>query len=268
MKLQEAEPETTPEPIVEETAPVVETPIVEEATPLDTPPSVEKIVVDGEELTLEQIKEFRAGYSRTQDYTQKTQEIARIRRENQEAVELYEYLRSNPDIADNLLNSEQVTPADKQRLSQLDPRTASQAKLERELNDLKLQREIDTLSSKYSDFDVVKVLQTAYEKQMPNLEDAYKLIVAERVISPPSVESATPVSTPVDLEAERARIRAEVLAEMQAETESTKTLIKTNGGAPVKTETEITLTPEQDRVRRMQGLSIEEYKKWMTPTKQ
>lgn len=258
MKAQEEKPaETTPtEPVVE--TPVIETPPVVEETSQNETPSSDKFIVDGEELTLEQIKEFKAGYSRTQDYTQKTQEAARIRRENQEAVELYEYLKQNPVVAEKMLEAESLSPADKQRLSQLDPRANETAKMQRELNDLKLQREIDTLSSKYSDFDVVRVLETAYEKQLPNLEDAYKLVRAESVITPPSVESA-----PVDLEAERARIRSELLQELKAESESTKSIIKSGGNPPPTETAEITLTPEQDRVRQKQGLSIEEYKKWM-----
>jgi len=267
MKAQEeAKPAETPaeqpivtEPVVEETAPV-------ETPPVETPPSVDKIIVDGEELTLEQIKEFRAGYSRTQDYTQKTQEIARIRRESQEAIELYEYLQKNPVIAETLLQAEQLSPDDKQRLARLDPRTAHTSKVERELNDLRLQREIDTLSSKYSDFDVVKVLQTAYEKQLPNLEDAYKLVRGERDLTAPVVESTpvTPVATPVDLEAERAKIRAELLAEMQAEQNATKTIISASSGTAPTPQKEVTLTPEQDRVRKLQGMSVDEYVKWMT----
>lgn len=253
----------TIEPVVE--APVVpETPVVETppAEP-ETPPSVEKIVVDGEELTVEQIKELRAAGLRTQDYTQKTQEIARIRRESAEAIELYEYLKSNPVVADKLLSDEQLTPDDKQRLAKLDPRVAHNAKIERELNDLKLQREIDTLSAKYSDFDVVKVLHTAYEKQMTNLEDAYKLTRADAPAPELQTKTETQSAPTIDLEAERAKLRDEILAELRAEGNATKTIISSNGGTPPKQETAIQLTPEQDRVRKMQGLSVEDYQKWM-----
>ena len=69
----------------------------------DTPQYIE---LDGEQLTLEQIREFKQGYLRQSDYTKKTQILAQERERLKEAVELYDYLQSNPEIAQRLVEED------------------------------------------------------------------------------------------------------------------------------------------------------------------
>lgn len=52
-----------------------------------------RVEVDGEELSLQDLKD---GYLRRKDYTQKTQELAELRKEAQNALELYELLKKDP----------------------------------------------------------------------------------------------------------------------------------------------------------------------------
>lgn len=95
---------------------------------------VKKIFVDGlGELTPEEIKEYKQGYMRQQDYTRKTQEIAQIKR-------TYE---SKPN--------DQITGGQ------------DSAKLEQKLERMYIDIQLDKMKQKYADFDEVKVLSKALE---------------------------------------------------------------------------------------------------------
>ena len=99
-------PETPTEEVIE-----AETQTPEETK---TPTGIE---LDGETYTPEQLKEWRQGYLRQSDYTRKTQEIANMRKEHQDALELYEYMQSNPELV--------------QQLAELDTGTAKQQEIGR-----------------------------------------------------------------------------------------------------------------------------------------
>lgn len=269
LKAQEDATKTEPETKPEETVVTPEVPVTPETPVVEEPVVPDKVIVDGEELTLEQIKEFKAGYSRTQDYTQKTQEAARIRRENAEAIQLYEYLKTNPKIAEAMLKSNEATPADIQQLSLLDPQVARTQQMERELNDMKLQKEIERMQSTYDDFDVMAVLQVAHEKRLNNLEDAYAIVRGQRVATPaatpavatPETQAAAP-SSPVDVDALRKQLRDEVLAELAKESSDVRTIISSGNTKAPESPKEIVLTAEEKAVADKMRLPYDAYAKW------
>lgn len=61
-----------------------------------------KMTVDGEEVSVP-LNEALQGYSRTQDYTRKTQEVAEMRRQAQEALQVYEALQASPGMTVQIL---------------------------------------------------------------------------------------------------------------------------------------------------------------------
>ena len=63
----------------------------------ETKPTIpDKIQIDGiGEVTIDELK---SGYLRIQDYTKKTQEVSRKRKENEEAISFYEEIKRNPQL--------------------------------------------------------------------------------------------------------------------------------------------------------------------------
>lgn len=192
-------------------------------TPTETPPNTpkptnepnappDKILIDGVgEITLDELKN---GYLRTQDYTKKTQEVARQRDEVQDAMELYAKIKADPNYLTELANGNTPLP------NQLDPLLGKLLNLEALVYDMQVEKDISALQSKYPDFEIKEVLNIAHEKQI-SLEDAYLL----------NKSIKTPVTA--DTEAIRKQIREEVLKEIEANNDVTRTIIGSGGSGTV-----------------------------------
>lgn len=253
----EEETPTTPEATTEATT--------EESKPTDSTP--EKITIDGlGEVTLEDIKEWKNGHLRTQDYTKKTQEVARLREEHAQAIELFNFVKSNPNVAEVLLNAKPTSQQAEQALVSANPFVAKQNQLEQQLADLMLEREISTLQAKYADFNVVDVLNMAQTKQLTNLEDAYKLSIADKpkdqVDKQDNVSGKQEV---IDLEKIKADLRKDLLKELESERNTSSIISSNSSQVPSTKSDEPQLTPQQLEVALKQGLTPAEYAKWLDP---
>lgn len=201
------------------------------------------VEINGEKLTLDELKN---GYLRQSDYTKKTQDLSRQREETKEALAFYNYLKQNPQIA------EQVKQNGGQVPSRIDPALSKVQELEDKMYDMMLEREIESLSNKYEDFDVREVLNIASEKGMTNLEDAYFLFKSKN----------TSNTTPNNIEDLKEEIRKEILKELQSEKNSTQTIISPNSNPLPNTDNLPKLSDNEARVARNMKLSDEEYIKW------
>lgn len=253
IKAQEAQASvTTPtQPAQVETTPTQSTDVkipetkLEEVKPEEsvTTQLPEKINIDGVgEVTLE---ELRNGYLRQSDYTRKTQEVSRKAKEVEEAVTVYEQLKSNPQLTQQVFQNTQV-PAN------LDPTQAKVIELENKLYDMMLEREIETLQGKYADFEIREVLKVAQEKGITNLEDAYVLAKSHK-----SVEVKTQ-----DLEDIKKQIRQELLKELELERNATQSIIASNDGVAVITDNSPKLSEGERKVAKMMKMTDAEYAKW------
>lgn len=201
----------------------------------------EKITIDGVgEVTLDELKK---GYLRQQDYTKKTQEVARKNKEIEEAVNLFNYLKQNPQAAQRVFPDGKLPPP-------LDPHFKKVQELEDKVYDMMLEKEIESLQQKYEDFDVREVLQMAQEKKITDLEDAYHL-----------VKSRKPAQT-VDTEALKKELRQELLKELMEEKKATSSIISTNDNQTVEDKMTPQLTEAQRKVARGLKMTDEEYIKW------
>lgn len=235
-------PTTTVQPGVQ-TTPEIESaqPETGTETPAQTEPSATEqpqfFEINGEQVSLE---ELQKGYLRQSDYTRKTQEVSRKQREVDQARVLFEQLNQNPEIAQQIgYNPEQ------QRVQTM----------EEELADLRLQQEINTLSTKYADFDAEEAIEFAISRNMQNLEDAYLLNKNYKASAPVPTQSVA--NTPqIDVETLKAQIRAELQAEL-----NTSTIISGSGSAPQATP-EVTLSEAEKRVARAMNMSEADYAKW------
>ena len=235
-KPQEPELETE---VQETIQPEVTEPIAEEqiAPVEETLPT--KIKIGDEEYEPEQLLEFKKGYARQLDYVEKMQELERQREELEYAVKMVEEIKSDPELYQRVATS----------APELSPEAIKMRQLETELNNIKIQREVEVMVSKYPDFDAQKVAQVIEEKGITNLEDAYLLSV-----------KSTPQPT-IDVEALKAQLREELLKEIEVSSVS-PSLIGQNGVANTPSIKEVSLSNEEARVANMMGLSPDDYIKW------
>lgn len=231
LKAQEANKVQTPLATPQVETKPVETPVVETKLTEVKPVVPEKIAIEGiGEVTLDELKN---GYLRQTDYTKKTQEVARSRREVQDAVTLFEQLKTNPDLIKQLAPTTQVPPS-------LDPSQSKIMELESKVYDMMIEREIATLQSKYPDFEIREVAQIAQEKNLTNLEDAY-FIAKSRKQPAESVDKST-------LEKQ---LREQIMREMEAEKSATQTIISTHGNPAPITDNTPALNDDEKKVARM-----------------
>lgn len=202
----------------------------------------EKITIEGVgEVTLE---ELRNGYLRQSDYTKKTQEVSRKTKEVEEAVVLYEHLRQNPHLAQQLLQTNQLPTT-------LDPTQSKVMELENKLYDMMLEREIETLQGKYPDFEIREVLQMAQAKNIANLEDAYLLAKSHKTVAQPQ-----------NLEEVKKQLRQELLKEIEQERNATHTIISAGDGGAIVQDNTPRLSEAERKVASMMKMSDADYVKW------
>ena len=244
---------STPTPQVETQVKPPEEPAKQETTPTQTPevkveptPPVipDKITIDG--IGEVSIDELKNGYLRQTDYTQKTQEVARQKREVQDAVTFFEQIKRNPQVLQQITSNVQVPPT-------LDPATAKVIELENRVYDMMLEREIETLQNKYKDFEVKDVLEMAQKKNITNLEDAYHLVKSTKPQAPPQV---------IDTNALKEQLRKELLKEIEAERSATQTIITSNDTVAPVQDNSPKLSDAEKKVANMMRMSESDYVKW------
>lgn len=188
------------------------------------------------ELTVDEIKEFKQGYMRQSDYTKKTQSIASQRKEHEDALEIYNYLKQNPTIATQLYNGEQVS--DGFLGSKMKPKEYED--LADKIASMEIDNHIRELKSRYTDFDEVAVLNRASELGVADLEFVYKGMQGETV----------------DRTALEKQIREQVMRDIQKNGIATETIISTND--PIANVSS-GLTPQQIAIAEKMGLTQQEY---------
>jgi hypothetical protein len=152
--------------------------------------------VDGEEVE-RPFSEVVRGYSRTEDYTRKTQEVARLREEADLGIKLQAALAADPIATINLLQTryaqQQVQAPEPEFEDPLEgalyqERQAREA-LEQRINareaDEQLQRMVGTLRTQFNanDDDIRNVISAAYQQQLPveMLPMVYKTMAFDRI---------------------------------------------------------------------------------------
>jgi len=200
----------TPVQSQEPVAPVTLNPTQEGAV-VNTPTPITEIELDGlGKVKIDDIKEWKQGYMRQSDYTKKTQTIAQQRKEAEQALELYNFLKANPVIAQQIADGKPVNTANTP-LNNLNPALQEVDDVRRELSNMKLDMELERLKSKYKDFDEVEVINKAAELGIEDLEFVYKGMKAD---------------TEDNLkETLKKQIEAELLQKIQQNNSATQTII-------------------------------------------
>lgn len=198
------------------------------------------------DFTVAEIKEWKQGNLRQSDYTRKTQEIARQRDENKNAIELYDYLKQNPNLIQALKE------ADNGKSGNVIPNNAPTVEntlLKQVLFNQKameIDMKIDKLRQQYGDIDEIAIYKKAQELGTDDLEFVYK---------------ALNFNNNTDEQAIIERAKAELRAELEANRDATSTIVSTT---PSKQNSfSHVLTPEEKSVASAMGMSESEYIKWM-----
>jgi hypothetical protein len=132
------------------------------------------------------LAELRNGYMRQADYTRKTQELSQARKDAEWAAAMRSAFASDPQgtltaLAEHLgvsLGNPQVNDVydDDPRIQTLEQKIAA---FERQQAQAKLERELDSLASRFDDFDRDAVVRFAVANRLDNLELAYKSMTWE-----------------------------------------------------------------------------------------
>lgn len=195
------------------------------------------------------IDELRKGYLRNKDYTQKTQEVSRQRKEAEEAIEFVKQIKENPEVLQQMASG--------QAPQQFDPLIQKILELEASIYDMKIEKEIDYLQNKYDDFDVREVLEIAHSKKILNLEDAY--LLSKSAKNPSS-------NTNINIEELKQQIRKEVLKELETDAETTRTIITPGNDGAVYEDNTPKLTDKEKKVAKHMFKDSKnpyaEYAKW------
>lgn len=125
--------------------------------------------IDGEKFTLEQLREFKQGHMRQSDYTKKTQEVSNFRKENQEAIELYNFIRDNPEMARKLAEFSQEEGAQSPGVT--DPTIQN---MQTELFSMKLQTQLTNITAKDSMVNDIDLLTICAERGC-DADEAYTI---------------------------------------------------------------------------------------------
>lgn len=232
--------ETNEEEVVEEVTEVEgQEPTIEEPT---EEPKVEEYDINGSKVTID---ELRTGYLRQQDYLSRQAELEAARKENESALELVNYLKANPHIAQKLIEEQgEVKPV--QNIVKGNDETSKRLdEIERRYFVDSLNSNITNLKNKYNDFNEVDVLKKAQELGTTNLEFVYHGMRGanlDNIIAQKVNEKLAQATT-----------------DMQKNTQKTRTVI---GGVSTPVDTTNGLTQQELRVAEMMGMTAEEYAKY------
>lgn len=211
---------------------------------------IDKYNIDGEEVTVDEIREWKKGNLRQADYTKKTTELARQRSESKDAIEMYEYLKSRPEVLKKLAEFDEEGQSKEKVVDKLDPiaNEVKQLKYQMKMNDINSQ--LQSITSKDSTVSDVELLQVANDYGV-EIEKAYNIwrgLNIDRILA-----------------SEKQKTKQEVAESIQKNNTITKTLItttdtKNEGGNHGLTDAQMLMCQKLD-------MTPEDYNKYMSNPK-
>lgn len=229
--------QTNEEVQAEQTVETVEPTTTEEAT--TEVPTINEIDINGQKVSLDEV---RQGYIRQQDYIAKQQQLDAKLKEAEQSLQLVDYLRKNPQIAQRLYEDEKAPSV----VQTVNPAMQEIENLKRELFQDKLNNTITNLKGKYSDFNEVEVMNKAVSMGVTDLEFVYNAMRGQNLDN---------------IIAQRVKEElAKATEQINKNASATRTLVG-SGQEPQATTTH-NLLPQEMRVADMMGISYEEYAKY------
>jgi hypothetical protein len=213
----------------------------ENPTQAESSTSIQTIDIDGQQVSIEELK---GGYLRQSDYTRKTQELARTKKELERAEQVYKAMNVDEATAQEI--------SEKLGIEYVSPQQSELVDIQTKYETLILERDIEKLQAKHGDFDVTSVLQVAYDKNI-SLDDAYVIANAG--------QTTTKTNGSLDIEAIKEQIRQELKQELQSSVD-TSTIISTSGNTRQITDNSPQLTAQEIKVATAMKIPLSEYAKY------
>lgn len=219
---------------------------LEEGNEIVEEPADDKVHIEGfGDFTVDELKEFKNGYLRQSDYTRKTQELARQRQEAQDALELYDYLRDNPQMVEALMKMD--NGANAQTIQRATPENAMMQQIIHTQKAMEIEMRLNELKSKYgNDIDEVALFQKANQMKTNDLEFVYKALQYDNLLAEKQQAQQTAANS--------------LQAEIDANKKAVSTIVSPRQ-SNVVTQTP-TLSADEKRVAALMGLSESDYLKW------
>ena len=213
-----------------------------------TPELSNEIEIDGEKYSLDDIREWRKGNMRQADYTKKTTELAQKRKEAEEALEVYNYLMSKPDLVKKLHELDSENPVEVKKVSEkLDPVAKQINELNQKLLIKDIEAELKEITSKDKLVNDVELLELANQMKCP-------ISVAYDIWKGKNVDKI--------LKSKEQEVKRKLAEEIKTKSDTTRTLIKQTDANNDKGT--FGLTDEQIMFAEKLGMTTEEYSKYMS----
>lgn len=202
--------------------------------------------IDGEKYSLDDIREWKKSGLRQSDYTKKTQEVAKMRKEAEEALEVYNYLMSKPDLVNKLYELDTDNPDEvKSVQTKLDPVTKQINELNQKLLIKDIESELKEITSKDKLVNDVELLElaTANKCSIATAYDMWKGKNVDKI-----------------LKEKEAEIKRQIAKQAKENADTTRTLIK-----PTDTKNDngkFGLDDTQLAFAEKMGMTAEEYSKY------
>ena len=176
LNLLAVEEATGGEPTSDVTVNETPTDVTETITEPTTEPTVPSSYnIDVQDYTLDEIREWRRSGLRQADYTKKTQEVARQRKEAEEALEVYNYLMSNQELVQKLIEFDSSNPVQASNVKgKLDPVQREIQELKTQLKVKDIDAELNEITSKDKMVNDVELLEIA-TKTNCDIKTAYNI---------------------------------------------------------------------------------------------
>lgn len=214
---------------------------------VSTEPAVIEYDIEGVgKLTLAEIKELKQSGLRQSDYTRKTQELAKQREEQAEAMELYEYMRANPQLVSTLqaIEGGNINPV----MNKPNSDNALLKEVYYNQKSMEIDNKLNSLKSQYGEIDEVALFNKATELKTDDLEFVYKALKYD--------------GQTVDRQTLIEEAKAQIMADIASNKIKTATMVSTNSATNNFNKTTASLSPEETRVAEQMGMTPSEYLKW------
>lgn len=199
--------------------------------------------IDGEQYTLDQIKSFRQGYD---SYTKVQNDYQALQQQSSEALELFNYLKSNQELSKKLYEYDQELQGGLQNKLPSQEKEMFQ-NMQREINVMKIEKQLASIEAKDPNVDKVQLLTLANQNNI-------SLDLAYNVLRGMNFEN--------ELKKSLENQSKDMTNQIQNNAKITKTLITEGDNKSGGQDLNFGLSTQEVTMAEKLGMSLEEYAKW------
>lgn len=204
---------------------------------------ISKYNIDGEELTVEQIRELRSNAKTYKDVLAEQQRITRMGEEHKDAIELFNYLKNKPELTQKLYELDSTLT---NQVKTLDPMSEKVASIENRFKMMDIERQLDSIVSKDNSVTKGELLKEATESRC-DIQTAYNIWRGKNFDK--------------TLQAKLNEQSKQLTQKIKSNAQVTKTAIS-NGDTLNKGDISFGLSDVEQAMAKKLGMTFEDYSKW------